>query len=107
MKLERPVRRIACTTLVCAVALCGMFVYGVRELPSANANSQPIGYVNNLFPVSSGRAGISMCMDIPYSSWSYGTQLIEWPCTGEVNQSWRIVATGGGYEISSNMNNYC
>lgn len=59
-------------------------------------------------PVSSGRAGSAMCIDIPYSSNQDGQTLTQWGCTGNANQSWRLVSLGSNqYAIVSNFNNKC
>jgi hypothetical protein len=76
----------------------------------AMADSQPTGYVNQIAPISSGRTGSAMCLDIPNSSTTWGTQLIQWGCTGNANQSWSIEPSGGawgGWRIRSNYNNLC
>jgi Ricin-type beta-trefoil lectin domain len=82
---------------------------GLLGIPSgpAFADTQPIGSVNQIFPASSGRVGTGMCIDIPGSSYTLGVQLIQWGCTGNLNQSWRLEPQNGGYQVVSNHNNLC
>ncbi len=75
-----------------------------------SAATQPTGYLTGLIPASSGRVGTSMCLEMPGSSTSWGTQLIQWGCNGTINQSWSVEPSGsgwGGYRIRSNYNNLC
>jgi hypothetical protein len=102
-RLKGPRTLIAVVGLVAA----GLAFVAAQPATPAAAIAQPTGYVNQIFPVSSGRTGSAMCIDIPYSSWNYGEQLIQWGCTGNPNQSWRIEPSNGAYRIVSNMNNYC
>jgi hypothetical protein len=48
-----------------------------------------------------------MCIDVPGSSTGWGVQLVQWGCTNNSNQSWRLEAQNGGYRVVSNYNNLC
>jgi Ricin-type beta-trefoil lectin domain len=95
--------------IVLAVALVGsgLAVSLVTSATPASADIQPTGYVNQIFPTSSARTGSAMCVDVPGSTSAYGAQLVQYGCSGNSNQSWRMEARNGGYQIVSNLNNLC
>jgi len=107
MKAASQKARSSRAMLAVIVLALGLVAIGARSNP-ASADPQPVGAVNQIFPVSSGRTGTAMCMDIPGSTWTWGAQLVQWGCTGNPNQSWTIEGGGfGGYRIRSNFNDYC
>jgi hypothetical protein len=89
-----------------ALLVAGSFLVGSFGHDPANADAQPTGSINQIFPVSSSLPNTAMCIDIPYSSWDI-VQLTQWGCTGNPNQSWRLEPQNGGYRVVSNLNNYC
>ncbi|MFB8237549.1 RICIN domain-containing protein [Kitasatospora purpeofusca] len=42
-----------------------------------------------------------LCADVTSASYAPGTAIIQWTCTGHVNQRWMIASVNGGYTITS------
>jgi hypothetical protein len=59
----------------------------------ASSGSVPTSWVN-IVSQNSGK-----CLDVPGSSTSWGTALIQYTCGGTANQKFQFVAVPGGYEI--------
>ena len=60
---------------------------------AAPTPSVPTGWVS-IVSQNSGK-----CLDVPASSTSWGTGLIQYACGGTANQKWQFTAVAGGYKI--------
>jgi Ricin-type beta-trefoil lectin domain-like/Right handed beta helix region len=75
-------------------ALPGSSTTPTQPLPPAPPSSTiPTGWVN-IVSKNSGK-----CLDVPSSSTSGGTALVQWTCGGTSNQKFQLVSVSGGYKI--------
>ncbi|WP_266157742.1 RICIN domain-containing protein [Dyella silvatica] len=82
---------------------------GVIQSPCAASGNElwtlvPVGSYYHLVAKGSGE-----CLNVPGSSTTQGTQLIQYPCqgSGSANDQWSLVAVGSHYHIISRSNNLC
>lgn len=91
------VRRRSGRAAATVVAVVSLLAAGLTALfATGSASAAPAAGSYRL-----ANAGSGLCLGVPGSSTSAGTQLAQNSCTGAADQTWKLTASGGGYTLAA------